>query len=67
MIELLCGAEILSEFGFTSLYYMFIRSLLVEDLEFVSLLKAQVTIMVGFIAVYGQHKVVCKRNIVGFS
>lgn len=36
-------------------------SLLVDDLEFVSLLKAQVSIMIGFITVYGQHKVVCKE------
>lgn len=46
----------------TKLYDMLISSLLVDDLELVSLLKAQVTIMVGFITVYGHHKFVCKRN-----
>ena len=36
--------------------------LLVDDFELISLLKAQVTIMFGLIAVYGLHQVVCRRN-----
>lgn len=44
--------------------YLSMGSLLADDLEFVSLLKPKVTIMVGFITVYGHHKVVCKRNVV---
>lgn len=43
---------------------MLMNSLLVDDLELVSLLEAQVTIMVGLIAVYGHHQVVCGAHIV---
>lgn len=39
-------------------------SSLVDDLELVSLLEAQVAIMVGLIAVYGHHQVVCEADIV---
>lgn len=35
-----------------------IGSLLVDDLELVSLLEAQVAVMLGLIAVYGHHQVV---------
>lgn len=48
-------------------YYNSVNSiLLVDDLEFVSFVKAQVTFAVGFKAVYGHDNVVCKRNIVCF-
>lgn len=43
---------------------MLISSLLVDDLELVSLLEAQVAVMVGLIAVYGHHQVVCGAHIV---
>lgn len=36
-------------------------SLLVDDLELVSLLEAQVVVVAGLVAVYGQHNVVWKR------
>lgn len=52
----------LSDIYLFNFYFFFISSLLVDDLELVSLLEAQVTIMVGFITVYGHHKVVYKRN-----
>lgn len=35
-----------------------IGSLLADDLELVSLLEAQVAVMLGLIAVYGHHQVV---------
>lgn len=37
--------------------------LLVKELELVSLLEAQVAIMVGFVAVYSHHKVVYVKSI----
>lgn len=43
---------------------MLMSSLLVDDLELVSLLEAQVALVVGLIAVYGQHQVVCGAHIV---
>lgn len=45
-------------------YSLPISSLLVDDLELVSLLEAQVVVVAGFIAVYGQHNVVWKREVV---
>lgn len=39
-------------------------SLLVDDLELVSLFEAQVAVMVGFMAVYSHHQVVCQTDIV---
>lgn len=39
------------------------ESLLVDDFELLSLLKAQVVVVGGLIAVYGHHKVVCKRSV----
>lgn len=55
-----------NSFFFTNERSLHIGNLLVDDLEFVSLLKAQVAIMGGVIAVYGHRKAVCK-NIVCFN
>lgn len=41
-----------------------LSSLLVDDLELVSLLEAQVAVMLGLIAVYGHHQVVCEDDII---
>lgn len=41
---------------------MFVCSLLVDDLELVSLLEAQVAVMVGLIVVYGHHQVVWRQQ-----
>lgn len=38
-------------------------SLLVDDLQLVSLLEAQVAVMLGLVAVYGHHQVVCEADI----
>lgn len=43
---------------------MLMSSLLVDDLELVSLFEAQVAVMVGLVAVYGHHQIVCGAHIV---